>query len=53
MPARGGRSGLRVHVLPYPLNEQLKEDVLPIGEAHFLPMLETLGAQLELAEAAE
>lgn len=51
--ARGGRSGLRVHVLPYPLNEQLKEDVLPIGEAHFGPMLESMGAWLEVAEAAE
>jgi hypothetical protein len=44
--ARGGRSGLRVHVLPYPLNEQRKEDVLPIGEAHFLPVLQTMGALL-------
>ena len=44
--ARGGRSGLRVHVLPYPLNEQRYEDVLPIGEAHFLPVLETMGASL-------
>ena len=50
--ARGGRSGLRVHVLPYPLNEQLKEDVLPIGEAHFGPMLETMGASLRIAEKA-
>jgi hypothetical protein len=51
--ARGGRSGLRVHVLPYPLNEQLKEDVLPIGEAHFPGVLESMGASLALAEAAE
>jgi hypothetical protein len=51
--SRGGRSGLRVHVLPYPLNEQLKADVLKIGEAHFEPMLNTLGARIELAEAAE
>lgn len=51
--ARGGRSGLRVHVLPYPLNEQLREDVLPVGEAHFAPVLETMGAWLEHAEAAE
>ena len=50
--ARGGRSGLRVHVLPYPLNEQIKDDVLAIGEQHFLPMLETAGASLELAEEA-
>lgn len=51
--ARGGRSGLRVHVLPYPLNEHRSEDVLPVGEAHYLPMLETMGASLTVAEAAE
>jgi hypothetical protein len=50
---RGGRSGLRVHVLPYPLNEQLKEDVVVIGEAHFAGVLESMGASLALAEAAE
>lgn len=50
--ARGGRSGLRVHVLPYPLNEQLREDVLPIGEAHFLPVLGTMGAKLSVREQA-
>lgn len=50
---RGGRSGLRVHVLPYPLNENRRADVLPVGEAHFLPMLETMGASLTVAEAAE
>lgn len=51
--ARGGRSGLRVHVLPYPLNENRRADVLPVGEAHLLPMLETMGASLTVAEAAE
>ena len=51
--ARGGRSGLRVHVLPYPLNENRRDDVLPVGEAHFAPMLETMGAVLDVAEAAE
>jgi len=50
--ARGGRSGLRVHVLPYPLNEQRKDDVLPVGEAHFEPMLETIGATLTVKESA-
>ena len=49
---RGGRSGLRVHVLPYPLNEQLEEDVLAIGAAHFLPMLEAFGARLPVQERA-
>ena len=50
--ARGGRSGLRVHVLPYPLNEQRYEDVLPIGEAHFYPVLGTMGARLTARDDA-
>lgn len=50
--ARGGRSGLRVHVLPYPLNEQRREDVLEIGKSHYLPMLKTMGARLVSREAA-
>jgi len=49
---RGGRSGLRVHVLPYPLNEQRKDDVLPVGKAHFRPMIETMGAKLSIGEHA-
>lgn len=44
--ARGGRSGLRLHVLPYPLNEQVKNDVLVIGESHFEQILGTMGARL-------
>ena len=51
--ARGGRSGLRVHVLPYPLNEQERADVEAIGEQHFYPMLESFGAALEMRDAAE
>ena len=51
--ARGGRSGLRVHVLPYPLNERAQEDVMPVAEQHFGPLLETMGATLEVREAAE
>jgi hypothetical protein len=49
---RGGRSGLRVHVLPYPLNEQRREEVLPIGESHFHPVLKTMGASLTAKEEA-
>ncbi|MBU6267006.1 MAG: hypothetical protein KGN34_05650 [Sphingomonadales bacterium] len=52
MARRGGRSGLRVHVLPYPLNEQVRADVLPIGAAHFDGMLETMGARLTAKELA-
>lgn len=44
--ARGGRSGLRVHVLPYPLNERARSEVDAVADAHFGPMLATLGAQL-------
>lgn len=48
--ARGGRSGLRVHVLPYPLNEQRQDEVLAVGAASFSPLLTTMGAQLQQAE---
>ncbi len=48
--ARGGHSGLRVHVLPYPLNERTRDEVVPIGKAHFIPLLETMGARLAAAE---
>ncbi len=53
LAARGGRSGLRVHVLPYPLNEQRKEDVVLIGKDHFEPLLKSMGAKLAVKEAAE
>jgi hypothetical protein len=42
---RGGRSGLRVHVLPYPLNERERDTVMAAGDVHFEPMLATLGAR--------
>lgn len=50
--ARGGRSGLRVHVLPYPLNERERSEVDAVADAHFGPMLATLGAQLEVKQDA-
>jgi hypothetical protein len=43
LAARGGRSGLRVHVLPYPLNELSKEEVMPVAEGYFEGLLATLG----------
>jgi hypothetical protein len=49
---RGGRSGLRVHVLPYPLNERLRDEVTAIGEAHFYPLLGTMGARLTAKDNA-
>lgn len=50
---RGGRSGLRIHVLPYPLNEKLKDEVDPVAYEHVPGMLRTMGAQsITLMEAA-
>jgi hypothetical protein len=45
--ARGGRSGLRVHVLPYPLNERDRAHADQVAADHFGPMLGTLGAVLD------
>ncbi len=44
MAARGGRSGLRVHVLPYPLNEREKADVVRVALAYFEGLLDVMGA---------
>lgn len=44
---RGGRSGLRVHVLPYPLNERFREEVDPVGREHFRRLLVTMGAETD------
>lgn len=44
LAARGGRSGLRVHVLPYPLNELSREEVDPIADAYFAGLLSVMGA---------
>ncbi len=41
---RGGRSGLRVHVLPYPLNELSRDEVVPVAEAYFDGLLTIMGA---------
>jgi hypothetical protein len=50
---RGGRSGLRVHVLPYPLNEKFKSDVDPVAHEHFAKVVATMGAQVAACEVAE
>lgn len=52
LAARGGRSGLRVHVLPYPLNELSREEVEPVAEAYFAGALEIMGASLTAQEKA-
>ncbi|HEX7872825.1 MAG TPA: hypothetical protein VF475_07940 [Sphingobium sp.] len=52
LAARGGRSGLRVHVLPYPLNELSREEVEPVAEAYFEGLLSVMGASLTEKEIA-
>jgi hypothetical protein len=49
---RGGRSGLRVHVLPYPLNEKFREQVDPVGREHFAKLLVTMGAEVGAKKVA-
>jgi hypothetical protein len=52
LAARGGRSGLRVHVLPYPLNELWRDEVIPVADAYFEGLLTVMGAQLTAGEKA-
>ena len=44
MAANAGRPGLRVHVLPYPLESRTEADVRRVAIAHWPDVLETLGA---------
>ena len=44
MAANAGRAGLRVHVLPYPLESKPEKDVREIAQAHWSKLLETLEA---------
>ena len=43
MAANAGRSGLRVHVLPYPLEPLPEPEVRAIARAHWRALLATLG----------
>ena len=52
LAARGGRSGLRVHVLPYPLNELSREEVDPVADAYFDGLIAVMGAKLTAEEKA-
>lgn len=45
MAANAGRAGLRVHVLPYPLESRPEAEVREIARAHWPLLLETLGAE--------
>lgn len=52
LATHGGRSGLRIHILPYPLNEKQREEVDPVAYDHLSGVLETMGAQLNNLEEA-
>lgn len=52
LAGHGGRSGLRIHILPYPLNEKNREDVEPVARQHLTGMLKTMGALIALDEEA-
>ncbi len=43
MARNAGRSGLRVHVLPYPLDTRTENEVREIARQHYRPLLRTLG----------
>jgi hypothetical protein len=45
MAANAGRPGLRVHVLPYPLESRSETEVRAIAAEHWPLVLATLGAR--------
>ena len=45
MAANAGRVGLRVHVLPYPLETRPEDEVRAIARDHWPLLLDTIGAQ--------
>lgn len=47
---RGGRSGLRLHILPYPLDILPKEQVHDIASNHYRSFLRDFGVRSRLAE---
>ena len=47
MAANAGRAGLRVHVLPYPLETRPEAEVRAIAAEHWPLVLATLGAVVE------
>lgn len=44
MAANAGRAGLRVHVLPYPLEMRPEAEVRAIAREHWPALLDTIGA---------
>ena len=51
MAANAGRAGLRVHVLPYPLETRSEAEVRAIALEHWPLVLATLGASAGVVEA--
>ena len=45
MAANAGRAGLRVHVLPYPLESRPEDEVRAIARDHWPQLLASLGAK--------
>ncbi len=45
MASNAGRQGLRIHVLPYPLETRSEDDVRAIAREHYKSVLDALGAQ--------
>ena len=43
MAANAGRSALRVHVLPYPLDTRPESEVRNVAREHYRPFLRTVG----------
>lgn len=50
MARRGGRSGLRVHTLPYPLNELSREDVEQVANEYYAGLLSCMGVTSDAEE---
>ena len=50
MAANAGRSGLRVHALPYPLETRTEAEVRAIAVQHWPLLLATLGAVVDGAD---
>lgn len=50
MAANAGRAGVRVHVLPYPLESRPEGEVRDIAREHWPLLVETLGANGDTTE---
>jgi hypothetical protein len=50
MAANAGRSGVRLLVLPYPLDTRPEEEVRTIARDHWRPLLRAVGVRDHLAD---